>query len=121
MAIVEHDTPPAFWYDALREIIPRYSTNKEFQAYDLVSLLQQHGLFQVVGQKVMAPVPFVQSVDEYIESFHARNGFSKERMGAEQAEAFDNEARAILLKTYSDGVMNLHIVGQVVWGIPEIA
>ena len=121
VAIVGHETPPASWYDSLQEIIPCYSTNKEFQAYDLVSMLQQHGLFQVVGQKATAPVPFVQSVDEYIESFHARNGFSKERMGAEQAEAFDNEARAILLKTYSDGVMNLHIVGQVVWGIPEIA
>lgn len=119
LAMIGHDTPPAPWYDALREIIPRYSTNKDFQAYNLVDILQQHGLFQMVGQKITAPVPFVQSVDDYIESFHSRNGFSKERMGAQQAEAFDKEAREILLKTYSEGVMNLQVVGHVVWGRPH--
>lgn len=118
LALIHHDTPPEPWYDALREIIPRYSTNKAYQAYDLISILQQHGLFQVAGQKTTAPVPFVQSVDDYIESFHSRNGFSRERMGAEQARAFDKEAREILLKTYSDGVMNLQVVGSVVWGRP---
>ena len=119
LALVGHETSPAPWYETLREIIPRYSTNTDFQAYNLVDMLQQHGLFQVVGQRTTAPVPFVQSVDDYIESFHSRNGFSKERMGVEQAKAFDKEAREILRKIYNDGVMNLHVVGQVVWGIPH--
>jgi hypothetical protein len=62
---------------------------------------------------------FEQSVDDYIESFHSRNGFSRERMSPEQADAFDEEARKILLGTQSDGVMTMQVVGKVVWGIAK--
>lgn len=119
LAIVGHDTRPKPWFDTLREIIPRYSTNKDFhQDYDMIEALEQHGLFHKVGEKTTAPVPFVQSVDDYIESFHSRNGFSRERMGSVQAEAFDQEAREILLRTHSDGIMSMQVVANIVWGRP---
>ena len=119
LAIVEHDTSPDPWYSALRESIPHYSTNKDFQYYNMIEALERHGLFQRVGEKITAPVPFVQSVDDYIESYHSRNGFSRQRMEPAIADAFDQEARKILLNSYPDGVMLLQVVASVVWGIPQ--
>lgn len=121
LAIVEHDTLPDPWHAALREIIPHYSTNKDFHSSDntMLETLEQHGLFQKVGEKMTAPVPFVQSVDDYIESYHSRNGFSRERMSPAMADAFDREARKILFRSYPSGVMSLQVIGSVVWGIPK--
>lgn len=119
LAIVEHDTLPDPWYAPLREIIAQYSTNKDFQYYNMIEALERHGLFQKVGQKMSAPVPFVQSLDDYIESYHSRNGFSRERMDPAMADAFDQEARKILLRSYGDGVLRLQVVGTVVWGLPR--
>ena len=118
VAIVEHETLAQPWYTALREIIPRYTTNKDYQDYDLIALLEQRGLFSKVGEKTTAPVPFTQSVEDYVESFHSRNGFSRERMGLESAKAFDEEARKLLLQFYPDGMMSLQVVAEVVWGMP---
>ena len=119
LAIVEHETLPDPWYLALREIIPHYTTNKDFQPYDLIDELEQRDLFQKMGEKSTLPVPFVQSVDDYIESFHSRNGFSRDRMEPAQADAFDREARRILLRSHSDGVMSLQVVASIKWGVPK--
>ena len=121
LAIVSHDAPANPWFETLREIIPRYSTNKDFKEYDMLKALEQHDLFTKVGEKTTAPIPFVQSIEDYIESFHARNGFSRERMGPELAAAFDEEARKILLRSYPDGIISFQDVAEVVWGIPQNA
>jgi trans-aconitate methyltransferase len=102
----------------LSELIAQYSTNKDFQYYNMLEALEQHGLFQKVGEKRTAPVPFVQSLDNYIESYHSRNGFSRERMDPAMADVFDQEARKVLLRSYADGVLPLQVVGTVVWGLP---
>ncbi len=39
------------WLHALRKIIPRYSTNREFQPYDLIDELERRSLFEVIGRK----------------------------------------------------------------------
>ena len=118
LAIVDQNTLPEPYYIVLREIIPRYTTNKDFEPYDLIEELERRDLFQKVGEKTTAPVPFVQSIDDYIESFHSRNGFSRDRMAPDQAAAFDQEARNILLKSHKDGVVPLQVVGSVIWGLP---
>lgn len=119
LAIISHDTQPAEWYAELAEIIPKFSTNTKYRPFALVDELEMRNLFQKVGEKETQPVPFVQSVDDYIESFHSRNGFSRERMKPEMAVAFDSEAKNILLKKYSDGILSLHVVANVAWGIPK--
>ncbi len=119
LAIIEKDSVPEPWFAGLREIIPQYTTNKDFYPFDMIKALEHHGLFQKVGEKTTAPVPFVQSIDDYIESFHSRNGFSRDRMSPEQAAGFDQDAKRILLEAYSDGVLNMQVVANIVWGIPQ--
>lgn len=117
LAIVEHDTVPDPW-STLGEIVPRYRTDGGYQPYNMIEELERHGLFQKVGEQRTAPVPFEQSIDDYIESYHSRSGFSRERMGAEQAAAFDEEARRTLLRSHGDGVISLQVDGSIVWGFP---
>ncbi|GAC1396985.1 MAG: hypothetical protein NVS4B12_23950 [Ktedonobacteraceae bacterium] len=119
LAIIRHDTQPTPWYTALAEIIPKFSTNVKYRPFELIDELEKRGLFQKVGEQETQPVPFVQSVDDYIESFHSRNGFSRERMKPEMAAAFDHEAKKILLRNYPDGVISLQVVGNVIWGFPR--
>jgi ubiquinone/menaquinone biosynthesis C-methylase UbiE len=117
LAVVEQEAEPDRW-TLLSEIIPHYTTNTGYHPYDMIEALEQQKLLHKVGEKKTAPVPFVQSIDDYIESYHSRSGFSRERMGTEQAQAFDDEAKKILLNIYRDGVIEMQVVGNIVWGIP---
>lgn len=118
LAIVGYETEPDPW-SLLSEIIPQYKTTPDYQSYDLIGELEQRGLFTKVGEKRTAPVSFVQSVDDYVESYHSRSGFSRERMGPEHATVFDRGARKILSNSYSDGMIPFQVFSDVVWGLPH--
>ena len=88
-----------------------------YHPYDLVAELESRDLFRTSGRQTTAPVPFVQPLEEYIESFHGRASFVRERMGSASAKAFDDEIRA-LVSQYCTGNVALQIVTEVVWGKP---
>jgi len=76
LALVGTHTIPDPW-SPLDEILARYRTDRyQGQPEDT----QQQSLFQQVGESTTRPIPFVQSLDDFIESFHSRVGFSRERM-----------------------------------------
>ena len=116
LAIVGTNTIPDPW-SPLSEILPRYRTDR-YQGQPAEDIPPQ-SLFQQVGESTTRPIPFVQSLDDFIESFHSRVGFSRERMGQAQATAFDREAKKILLKSYSDGTITLQVTARIVWGFPR--
>jgi trans-aconitate methyltransferase len=104
------------WNKEILKLIPAYSTNKKFQRYDLIDELSSRELFKEAGRKTTAPVPFSQSIEDYIESFHSRNGFSRERMGRDAAGEFDAAVREVVSRQGArvDGV----IIATIVWGRP---
>ena len=118
LAIVGRIGNPKPWDAELRAIIPQFATNKDYQPYDLIEELELRGLFQKRGEIHTTPVPFVQSVDNYIESFHSMNGFSRDRMGEEMATAFDDAVRNAVSSFQKDGQLTMSVSGGVVWGIP---
>lgn len=63
------------------------------------------------------PVSFIQSLDDYIESFHGRATFSRERMSPRDAIALDEEIRA-LGTPFCPGSVERQLVTDVVWGRP---
>lgn len=65
-------------------------------------------------------MPIRQSVGDYIEAFHARNGLSRDRMSAEAADEFDRELRVITEPFQDGGRLTLGTVGLVVWGRPLV-
>lgn len=118
LAIVGRGTPDLPWWGDVLRLIGHYSTNKDFQPYDLLDELTMRDLFREVGRRQTAPQPFRQSVDAYIESIHSRNGFSRARMTAEAAAAFDAAVRDVVTPYARDGALHMAVVGTVVWGTP---
>jgi SAM-dependent methyltransferase len=123
LAVVEDVTAPTPWSDALN-FIGEYTTNTDFQPYTMLTVTQEiaaRGLFEQRGLKTTAPVRFRQSVDAYVESFHARNGLSRDRLDAQAASEFDSRLRALVSRHCPDGVVELQIMGRVIWGKPQPA
>lgn len=106
-------------------LIAQYSTNRDYQPYNLVAELTRRGLFQTLGELHIEPSPWRPSIDDYIECTHSTNGFSRERMGEAQAAAFDRAMRAAILDTWRegfigicDGRLDLTVDAKVIWGRP---
>ena len=110
------DTTP--WNDELSKIIPTYSTNKDYESYDLIDELERRRLFSVVGRKRTAPQEYRMSVDRYVEMFHARNGFSRQRMDAQSAAEFDAAVRELVAPFAVDHVLTFNVTTGITWGHP---
>ncbi len=106
------------WWPELLKIIQVHSTNRDFQPYNLLAELEGRSLFRTLGRQGTAPVPLEQTVDDYIESVHSRNGFSRDRMTPEAAAAFDAVARELLDRFADAGMLRFEVAGSVVWGEP---
>ncbi len=100
-------------------ICARYSTNRDYQPYSLLHELTARGLFEQVGEQRTTPVPWRHSVADYVESFHARNGLSRERMTPAAAAAFDAEMTALVQPFAEDGVLAMQLESTVTWGKPK--
>jgi ubiquinone/menaquinone biosynthesis C-methylase UbiE len=112
---LDHQRMP--WSTPLGRLIQRYSTNQEYQAVDLVSELEQRQLLRVEGRMTTDPWVFRQSVDAYVESFHGRASFARERMDANDAQAFDRQLRD-LVTPHVQALVELPLIAQIVWGRP---
>jgi len=103
------------WSADLERLIARFSTNRDYRAYDLIDELTQRGLFAEQGRQLVTAPAFRQSLSAYVDSFHSRNGFARARMGA-AAEEFDQAVRDLVLAHRSDGFVEGTIAVTVVWG-----
>jgi SAM-dependent methyltransferase len=109
------------WDAALQAVINRYSTNRDFQPYDLLAELATRGLFRVVGAQRTPTRAFTQPVDAFIEALHSRNGFSRERMTPADAAACDAAIRQMLRDAGVGELVELHVAADVTWGEPAPA
>lgn len=117
LMLVDDALPPP-WHDELLPILKEYSTNQEFRpGFDLVAALQERGLLDLEERLRTEPVVFRQPVEAYVESFHARSGFSRSRMTPAALAAFDEAVRS-LVSRYDPETVELHIVAHVAWGRP---
>jgi SAM-dependent methyltransferase len=118
LAIVGVDEADEPWTPAIRAIIPRYSTNPDFQPFDLIGELERRGLFEKGGEYTTEPVSLVRSVTDFIEWFHSMSSFSRDLMTPDAATAFDAEIRDAVVPYVHGGLLDTHIVGRVTWGKP---
>src|SRR5579875_684138 len=80
VAVVHRDELDPPWQDGLTRLIQQYSTIRNYQPFDLFAELEQRGLFREVGRRETAPVTSLQSIDDYIASFHSRSSLSRDHM-----------------------------------------
>ncbi|HEY7090472.1 MAG TPA: class I SAM-dependent methyltransferase [Tepidisphaeraceae bacterium] len=118
LAIFYERANPSPWSDALNRLIPRFSTNRDYHPYNLIDELVSRRFFTVAGERRTQIMSFSQSIDDHIESMHARNGFSRDRMTPESAAEFDRQMRALVEPHCRSGVVSLEVFAEVIWGIP---
>jgi SAM-dependent methyltransferase len=118
LALVAVRVLPLPWDERLRDLIPRFSTNKDYRPFDLIPELERRGLFVRHDESYTRPVPFTQTVADYVESFHSMNGFSRERVSPEVASAFDREVRELVTPYAPGGCVELKVTAHLLWGRP---
>lgn len=119
LAIVTVHTFPTPWDAAVLPIMQCYSTyGDRYRSIDLIAELSQLRLFELHGQRRSAPMAFAQPVDDYVQSFHGRAGFARERMPARDVAAFDQAIRNAVAQ-HAQGQVSLQVVGEVSWGRPR--
>lgn len=118
LAIVTRSTAPMPWDAQLMALVRRYSTNREYRPYDLIAELTTRGLFMAVGERHTAAVSFRQPMDYYVESWHSRNGFSRQRMATPDERAFDAGVRKLLRAAGMVDMVELRVSATIVWGMP---
>lgn len=106
------------WQEELHKLIAHFSTNQEFEPYNLVQELESRRLFQKQGEKTIGPQIFSQTVAHLIEAIHSSNGFSRDRMTAENAAAFDTAVRELLASYGVTEIVQTAVATRVVWGLP---
>jgi hypothetical protein len=123
LAIVEEVQEPKPWDATVGKVIGEYSLNRDYQPYTMLTIaeeLEQRSLFQQHGVRETDAVAFRQPVTQWVESFHARNGLSQERMGLQAARTFDREIERLIQPYAAGGVVELHVKGRVIWGRPAL-
>ena len=115
LAIVDDPETPEPWAAELRPIIRRYSLMRSPHQFTLIPELERLGLFIREGDHLTAEVPFTQTVDDYLASFHARSSLARHRIGAAAADAFDREVRALLGDRTT---IRRTVSGRIVYGRP---
>lgn len=119
LALIYRRTLPMPWDKSLRTLRAQFSTRRDQSRPRAVEELEARGLFHRHGEQETAPVPFLQSIDDFIEGLHSRSYCARERMGEQQAADFDRQAKALLVQFHPDGVLPLQVVATVTWGRPE--
>jgi SAM-dependent methyltransferase len=119
LAILHPKQDPVPWDKELTELIRTYSTTRDFRKFDLVTELEQRKLFQTVGRKITNAVLFEQSLKDYIESFHGRASFSRDRMKEEDAASFDQTLQELVSPFLHRDKVQLSITAEIIWGKPR--
>lgn len=123
LAAVADVIAPAPWDEAVRRACARWSTNRDHRPYDLdtvVAELERRDLFRARGARTTARASHRQSAAEWVESFHARNGLSRDRLGAAAARRCDAELAACVAPFCRDGVVTQGVAARIVWGEPLV-
>lgn len=121
LALVEQRSPPDPWADKLKPFFAHYSVNRDFQPYNIDTVaeaLAAHGLFRPAGVLETEPVRFSQRIDAWIESIHARNGFSRDRMDPAQAAEFDQQLRTVITQHCPSGEVAQSVRARIIFGKP---
>jgi SAM-dependent methyltransferase len=103
--------------DEFVSVIQRHSALEHHDNFAaLVTNLESAGYFGREGEHRTRPVPFEQSVDDYMAMLASTSSLSRASLG-DRADAFEVEARAVFARHHIDRI-RFDVVGMVVWGRP---
>ena len=110
----------------IRPVLMRYSAVRVWQDVNLLSELQNRGLFTLTGTRRFGPELWEPTVEQYLECRHSQRSFARSAMGETAARAFDAELRRVLTELCSNGEirclsdrLQLSVETSVAWGRPR--
>jgi SAM-dependent methyltransferase len=109
------------WTKEILGITWPYSMNQKFKPYDMTTIveeLQNRRLFEMKGSRDTPTLEIRQPISDVVESVHARNGFSRDRMDPRAAAECDELLTRAYSRHFPDGIVTLHYRGHVIWGRP---
>jgi trans-aconitate methyltransferase len=118
LALIYREEAPPPWSADLTIALNRYSTNREYRPYDIIEELRTRRLFRVKGGMSTLKQRRIQSVDDYVECFHSRSGFSRQRMSKADAVAFDAAVREMVGPHLKEGLVPRTTFVNMTWGQP---
>jgi SAM-dependent methyltransferase len=120
LAIVsDHGSTPDLDLGPIWSLVRTFSTNRDYQSFDLVDELVRRELFDLLNETWTAPVQIEQPFEDYIGSLHARNGLSLDRMSRQSAFEFDAQATQILTGLCPTGKVPSSFRARIIWGRPR--
>ncbi len=106
------------WHDELISIFRAFSPNSHHLSFaELVQSLETAGHFARDGQRAAPPVPYEQSVDDYMAMLASTSSLGRQTLGA-RADEFDRDARA-LFACHGLTTVRANLVAEVIWGRPQ--
>ena len=106
------------WRDEFIRLVVAFSPSADHLEFaDLVRSLEASGRFAHDGERTAAPVPYEQSVDDYLAMLASTSSLSRTTLGA-RADDFARDARAIF-RRHGLTRIRAELVAQVVWGRPR--
>jgi SAM-dependent methyltransferase len=114
---MEYMHPQGRHRDEFLSVIQRHSALEHHDDFaGLLTKLERAGHFAREGDHRTRPVPFEQSVDDYMAMLASTSSLSRATLG-ERADAFEAEARTVLSRHHIDRI-RFDVVGMVAWGQP---
>ena len=120
LAIVNSESvyPKEEWRDEFLGLIRAFSPNPHHLEFaELVRSLETSGHFIRGGTRKAQPVPYEQSLDDYMGMLASTSTLSRTTLGP-RADDFERDARAIFARQNLASV-RADLVGEVVWGRPQ--
>lgn len=106
------------WRDELIALIRAFSpVAHHLEFVDLVRSLEASGHFARIGERAAVPVPYEQSLDDYMAMLASTSSLSRTTLGS-RTDDFERDARAILARHDMTSV-RAELVAEVVWGRPQ--
>ncbi|HEY3505634.1 MAG TPA: class I SAM-dependent methyltransferase [Actinocatenispora sp.] len=119
LAIVEHGYHEPPWAAELLKVIVRHSRSPDHDpAFSLPDELSRLGLLRVAGRLACAPVPFRQSVADYVEQFHSTASLARTWMSDDESAAFDAAVTDVVTPYATGGNLTTTVAATVTWGRP---
>jgi SAM-dependent methyltransferase len=120
LILVERKVAAVPWEEDLRRLIRDYSTSQDYVAYDLITELESRGLLAVAGRTETQTIMHRQTIGDYVESFHSRNGFSRARLAAARAQEFDDQLETLVRQYGGSDIVQLPVRARMTWGRPVV-
>lgn len=105
-----------YWPEVLAVIREHSEVEHHTETPDLMEDLDASGRFAIHGRMRTEPMPFEQSVDDYIEMLHSTSSLARVRLG-DRADRFDAEVRAVFARHRIEH-LRYGVLGGVIWGRP---